>query len=46
MKSGNVELNFLYQNAEQTITLKMADQEKSDIYVVFTMILCGLNLSY
>ena len=25
------------------ITLKMADQEKSDFYVAFTMILCGLN---
>ena len=31
---------------KQMITLKMADQEKSDFCVVFTMILCGLSLSY
>ena len=28
---------------EKTITLKMADQGWSDIYVVFTKILCGRN---
>ena len=26
-----------------TITLKMADQERSDSYVVFTIMLCGYN---
>ena len=25
------------------IVLKMADQKRSDFYVVFTMMLCGLN---
>ena len=25
----------------QTITLKMADQERFDFYIVFTVILCG-----
>ena len=28
---------------DETITLKMADQERSDCNVVFTMIFCGLN---
>ena len=27
-----------------TITQKMADQDRSDFYVVFTMILCALKL--
>ena len=30
---------------QYTITLKMADQKWSDIYVVFTNILCGRNIS-
>ena len=29
---------------QQTITLKMADQGRSDFYVVFTMSLCALGL--
>ena len=29
--------------AQKTITLKMADQERSDLDVVFTMILCATN---
>ena len=28
---------------EYTITLEMADEERSDFYADFTMILCGLN---
>ena len=30
-------------SSQQTITLKMADQKRSDFYVAFTMMLCGLN---
>ena len=29
--------------SQKTITQRMADQERSDLYVVFTMILCGLK---
>ena len=35
----------LFRYAQLTITLKMADQGRSNLYVVFTMILCGLNFS-
>ena len=31
------------RTVQQTITLKMSDQERSDFYVVFTIILCGFN---
>ena len=33
-----------WQTTEQTITLKMADQGRSDFYVVFTLSLCALSL--
>ena len=32
--------------ARQTITRKMADQERSDFCVVFTMILCSPNFVF
>ena len=36
-------VRHLLRNRLQTITQKMADQERSDFYVVFTMILCALK---
>ena len=33
-----------YETAKQMITLKMADQGRSDFCVVFTMSLCALEL--
>ena len=38
--------DFLWreQGREQTITLKVTDQGRSDFYVVFTMSLCALGL--
>ena len=41
MKPGITEI--LNSKFKQMITLKMADQERYDCNVVFTMILCGLN---
>ena len=32
------------KNPQQTITQKMSDQEQSDVYVVFTMILCEFKV--
>ena len=41
--SGVIQFNMRYQIAEYTIMQYMADQEHSDLHVVFTMILCGTN---
>ena len=35
---------YTFSKTEQMIMLKMVDQKRSDFYVVFTMIICGLNL--
>ena len=40
---NNELISLKLQRCEKTITLKMADQRWSDIYVVFTKILCGHN---
>ena len=40
--SDSLDHIFIQKTAQQTITLKMADQGRCDFYVVFTMSLCAL----